>query len=178
MAKVSRSDLGADNQECIKSLEDKTLDSEKRSEVILLRRHSRFGTIAAFDQVSAAWSEVSQPISSASEDIVGLYEFLSGKFCAIFRLNHDLFIRIGDRQLKLSKSVNISASGHNTKRVLSIYGPEIAMITLEYIATEPRDDDDLTPFIEPEDLDFGLFLSIIANNPSRQSVLKGLDHAN
>ena len=146
--------------------------------MILLRRHSEFGTIASLDEVSGDWSEILHGINGDSQDTDGLYEVISGKLCAIFRSNHKLHIRIDDKQIELTNSVKIAVSGPSSKRLLSISESGTPVIAIEYEARQPRDEDDLTPFIEPEDFDFGLMLSEIAKSPSRQRVLKGLDDVN
>ena len=98
---------------------------------------------------------------------------LSGVFL-VFRTNGELFVRIGETQVRLSKDIEITVDGPPEKRCLSLMagGMQVARHIYSLESRRPTEDDP-TPFIDEEDFDLGLWLSNIASNPNRQAVLKG-----
>jgi hypothetical protein len=144
--------------------------------MIRVRNHDRFDDIAEFDITTGCWRVLSR--SAADENDVisyfdGFYAVLSGTYCALFRLNGELFVRIGDTQRTLTEDVAIKVGGPPEERCLTLMASDVELAKLVYAVEPWQIEGDPTPFIEEEDFDFGLFLSNIASNRDRQAVMKG-----
>jgi len=143
--------------------------------MLWLQSNECFNDVAEVDETAGVWRIQSR--ASEGGDIPsstdGFYSMLSGVFCALYRSSGELVVQMGDVKVKLSNNVEIAVNGPPGKRCLSlgVSGREVAKH--EYALISQRIEGDPTAFAEDEDFDFGVFLSNIARNPKRQSILKG-----
>ena len=133
--------------------------------------------MAKLDEEAGTWKLFSR--DSAEEEVPSLssvdgsYSILSNVFCAVFRMNGELFVRIGDTQVVLSEEVELIVDGPPEERCLSLVVGGIPRLTHNYWLEVTAIEGDVTPFIEDEDSDFGVFLSNISRSPKRQATLRG-----
>ncbi|WP_339909777.1 hypothetical protein [Symmachiella dynata] len=139
-----------------------------------LQSSDLFNDVAEWDERTGVW-RVRSKSSEGGEipsEIDGFYSILSGVFCAIYRSNGELVVRIGEAQIKFSNKVEITVGGPPEKRCLSLMENGIERVKHEYAVNSEPIENDPTPFVEDEDFDFGLFLSNIAHDPNRQARFK------
>lgn len=140
--------------------------------MVWLQSNEKFDDIAELDVESGEW-KICRREENVHVQTDGFFSILSQVFCAIFRSGNQLHFRIGDKQFELTEGVEIAVNGALEKRFLSVRRRGSPEIEFEYSLSSFAIDGDITPFLEDEDLDFGLFLSNIATDPNRQAVLKG-----
>ncbi|GIW80225.1 MAG: hypothetical protein KatS3mg105_2032 [Gemmatales bacterium] len=145
--------------------------------MLWLQSKDRFNDVVELNETTGDWRLVSR--TSEGENIPGLsnmdgsFSMLSGVFCALFCSHDEIFVRIGETQIRLSDDIEILVDGPPEKRCLSLVVSGREHVRLEYALASKPIEGDPTAFTENEDFDFGLFLSNIAHSPNRQAVLKG-----
>ena len=138
--------------------------------MVLLQSNDRFNEVAELSLDAGDWRVTQRSDESRPTD--GFYSILGKTFCAVVRSGGKLLIRIGETQMELTEDVSIEVSGPSSKRVLVVSREGIPCVRHEYSCLKGHIEGDMTPFIEDEDFDFGLFLSNLSRNPRRQAVMK------
>lgn len=139
--------------------------------MVWLQNNERFNDLVELDEDSGEWRPTTRSEIEPSQTD-GFYSILSNTFCALFRAGNQLYVRIGDKKVELAGDVEISVSGPAETRVLSLKANGTGL-SHTYSLSSASIDGDVTPFVEDEDFDFGVFLSNIARNPERQAILRG-----
>jgi hypothetical protein len=146
--------------------------------MVWLRSNDRFDTIANLDDSSGAYQVEKRSVENASSSTSfdGFFSLLSEQFVALYRAEGALHLRLADLRVSLAPDVIVEVSGDVQRRVLVVMRSGTEVARLQY-ALDPRSyfKDDPTPFLELEDLDFGLFISNVSKSPERQRVLLGED---
>lgn len=139
--------------------------------MVWLRSNERFNDVVELDENSGEWRAPtrSEVVPSQTD---GYYSILSNAFCAVFRSENQLYVRIGDKTVELTGDVEISVHGPPENRVISLKAGG-TRVSHSYALSSASIDGDVTPFVEDEDFDFGVFLANIASNPERQAILRG-----
>lgn len=139
--------------------------------MVWLQSNERFNDLVELDDKSGKWRATTRS-EVVPARIDGFYSILSNAFCALFRSGNHLYVRIGNQTVKLAGDVEISVTGPPEHRVLSLKANE-TRVSHTYALSSVSIDGDVTPFVEDEDFDFGVFLANIASNPERQAILRG-----
>lgn len=104
------------------------------------------------------------------EKINGFYSYCESKFLSIYALRKCLFIAFAGRHFMVDDFCKIIYKGESGKAWIALCKGDMLYFDLKYTVLEGGgDDDDLTPFIGSESLDFGLFVANIVNDPSRKA---------
>jgi hypothetical protein len=138
--------------------------------MVLLQSNDRFNEIAELSLDTGDWRVTQRSHEDRPTD--GFYSILGKTFCAVVRSGGKLLIRIGETQMELTDDVSIEVSGPNSSRLLVVTREGIPHVRHEYSCPNGQIEGDMTPFVEDEDFDFGLFLSNLSRNPKRQAVLR------
>lgn len=142
----------------------------------LLYSHERFRDVAKYDEESGGFEVVERNYPHQPENLDGNFSILSGIFVAIFKDGLKIFVVIGDETFQLDDDLIITVKGDESDRLLIVEKGNAVLETVKYsISSKSKIAGDMTPFIDDEDFDFGLFLSNISKNKDRQRVLLGLD---
>lgn len=130
---------------------------------MLVARYDDFGWGARFDPETG---ELGPERALGSGELPqGHYGTLSGHRTVLYRAADVLWLRMGALRVELDGSTKIEHRVVATTCLLTIsHG-----LKLHYPAPQEWDDlgNDLTPFAEAEDFDFGLFIANIAQDPVR-----------
>ena len=107
------------------------------------------------------------------------YYGLIGDTTVIFYRDNGLYLRIGGTVVPVDDTVAVSHErddGHHVLQAADVVSG-LLIVRLEYRRPDPdiAPEDDFTPFVEPEDFNFGLFISNVANDRSRRSQIYRLD---
>lgn len=136
-----------------------------------LRSSSVYKKLADYDLSTKKYRIVSLDDlpDSVQIRISGSFEILSSTFLAFYSAKRQVFLHVGEECFPVTDDVIATVSGPSEKRVLTIQrsGKEIAKINY---ALDPSRvfENDPTPFIEPEDFDYGLFLANVTGNAERK----------
>jgi hypothetical protein len=126
--------------------------------------------VNSFDQ----WAEVGEFTLSNGELSVlpradapgaephGVYTYLAGTLTVFYRVDDDLHLRHGDRTIALIGAVASWQAGAGVARL------QIDDLVLNYQRESGLVEGDVTPFVEDEDFDFGLFVANVLNDPGRR----------
>ena len=108
-------------------------------------------------------------------DTEGWFSILAGVCVVFYRLDGRLWLRVGERVFDLDhRDGAIKWERHGEFSILSVSGGR-EFISLRYRAGPsqgPPIEDDLTPFVEHEDWDLGLFVSNIVFDEERAAILR------
>jgi hypothetical protein len=139
---------------------------------MLLQSHKSFNTMADYDPVTGTFvtfSRSSEP-ARASGKKAGAFDDIGGKRALLFRLAGVLYLQVENQRMQMDDHAIELQSVHG-RRVLQVFSDGKVVLELTYdppILDPPRAMDP-TPFVEEEDFDFGLLLSNLSRDRSRQS---------
>ena len=137
---------------------------------MILQSHSRYDCLADFDHATGQYRLLSKAAVGGNPETKGWFDILSSEFVALYRTDWQLFLRIGEISLVFTDDVQIDVSGPSNRRQLTIKRGDETVSTITY-AIDPlfAIEDDPAPTGEPEDFDFGLFLTNIAHHKARKN---------
>ena len=138
--------------------------------MVLLRSNERFNDVVELDEGSGVWRKTTR-LENVPSKTDGFYSILSEVFFALFRSGNQLYVRIGDTQIELTEDVKVTVSGPPENRLITLIANG-TRISHTYSLSSASIAGDITPFVEDEDSDFGLFLSNIVGSPERQAILR------
>ncbi len=139
---------------------------------MLLQNKDIFQEFAIFDEDTGSYKLMLRS-ELPSAHAQGVFAFLSKVFCAVFRsAEKQLALRIGDQQFSIDQISDIKVSGSTQNRLLHVKVYSHPEITVRYALNITDVTDDLTPFVDLEDFDFGVFLVNVSTDPLRQMRLK------
>jgi hypothetical protein len=138
--------------------------------MLYLQSKSKYTAIIMLDPSTGAYQEATRD-SSSNIKINGVYDFLDSVLVALYLHCGSLILRVGEQVIPLVSVVKISVDGKPSERKFSVAYGEGQSLYLKYSVAEMLKED-MTPFIENEDFDFGLFVSNVLSDPSRREVLQ------
>jgi len=105
--------------------------------------------------------------------VIGTYSKSLGALFALYRLNGQLYFRIGERAIPITADMNsrILTKGSRSEFMLIRCGEPIVLH--DYVPSRPmsRANDDVTPFAEDEDFDYLLFVHNVLTSPQRRDAI-------
>jgi hypothetical protein len=139
---------------------------------MLLQSHKSFDTMADYDPATGTFvtfSRGAEP-ARASGQKAGAFDSIGGKRVLLFRLAGMLYFQVDSQRMRMDHyTIELrSVNGRQVLRVLS-NGKVVLELTYDPPLLDPPLAEDPTPFVEDEDFDFGLFLSNLSRDRSRQS---------
>lgn len=136
--------------------------------------HDRYLDVGEFDPLTGELVESVRDPAGYADGPSGHYARLAGTLVVLYRDRDDLWLRIGNTAQSLDQeraSVVCERTGSASRLSLSVDGRELA--TVEYPAGEGGGPDDPTPFAEPKDFDFGLFVKNVLHDERRRRGIYG-----
>ncbi|MCX5303231.1 hypothetical protein OG304_07165 [Streptomyces sp. NBC_00160] len=115
-----------------------------------------------------------QPAPQGEPTPSGHYGRLGDVLAVFYRYEEDLRLRIGDQEIELGSSPEAQHERLEDRCRLTI-GRTSVDYTAPAVLIDPSEDP--TPFAEPEDFDFGLFVVSVLRSPSRRTALYLSEHS-
>lgn len=139
---------------------------------MLLQSHNSFDTMADYDPVTGTLVIFtrSADAAGASGEKAGAFDEIGGKRVLLFRLGGVLYLQVENQRMRMDDHA-IELRSVNGRRVLQVRsnGKVVVELTYDPPLLDPPLSVDPTPFVEEEDFDFGLLLSNLSKDRSRQS---------
>ncbi|UUI73049.1 hypothetical protein [Cellulomonas xiejunii] len=136
---------------------------------MLLSYHGRAAVVADLDAELGALRLLPRPSSVGFGDTVGWFCVLDGVCVVLYVGDDDRFrLRIGDREVVVDDSVRVGWTRQQRRCALVVDSAHMHL-EVSYPPPPPRSPDDLTPFVEESDDDFGLFVSEVLGDPERMA---------
>lgn len=130
--------------------------------------HDLYTSVGEFDPATGDLVELARDALDATPPS-GHYARLAGTLVVLYRDGRDLWIRIGGTARNCADkgtSIEWGRSGTASRLALSTDGREVAAV--EYVVVgEGGGPADPTPFADPEDWDFGLFVKNVLDDVGR-----------
>ena len=141
--------------------------------MLWLQSNENYECIAIFDPIEYSLKKfLRTDIDSITTE--GFFSEIDDGIFILYKNGDKLFFRVYNSNFMLDEQTIIEVSGPVYKRNLSVIKNGKVIFQTTYTLNEPLSiSDDLTPFLESEDFDFGLFVSNISKNPKRKAVLLG-----
>jgi hypothetical protein len=140
---------------------------------MIIHSFDRFGEVRHLDSTTGALTPAATSRVGTATTVHGHYGWLGDTLVLFYRNREALLLRIGASIAPIDNTTSITYNRVKDRRVLEVIDKATGAIAarLEYTLPKPvvAPEDDPTPFAEPEDFDFGLFISNIANDPQRRS---------
>ncbi len=145
------------------------------SDIIWLHRQSIHNDLGKLTLKSGTLEIVNwEDEKDTRPETVGHFEILEGQPLGFYRIEHVLFLLLGQCTVYWSDDIQIELSFKRDERYLRIKQEDTVLASYDYSLDRTQIfADDPTPFIKDEDFDFGLFLLNIANDPGRKLRLSG-----
>ncbi len=143
---------------------------------MIVHSFDRFGEVRRLDPATGALTPATTTSSTGTPSTVyGHYGVLGDSLVLFHRRGDALLLGIGTTLVPVDNTISISYNRVKNSRVLEVTDSATHTIAcrLEYDLPEPivAPEDDPTPFADPEDFDFGLFISNVANDAQRRSLI-------
>jgi hypothetical protein len=139
---------------------------------MIIDSFDRYGEVRDFDVVTG----VLGPATTSGVNTRathGHYCRLGDTSLVFYRSGETLLLRIGETVVPVDNNSSITYNRVKDRRVLEVTVKATSAIAarVEYALPKPvvAPEVDPTPFAEPEDFDFGLFISNVASDPQRWS---------
>ena len=146
--------------------------------MLILRSHAYAVRFLEFYPESGQYTEISTELGHEAEkskapkfETNGVYDFLSHQLVALYTFNGRMFLSIAEHVIPVNDIVSFEL---NAQGIISTFHLATARSTYSLRYKNSSDqlfEDDLTPFIEAEDFDFGLFIKNILVDQERQARL-------
>lgn len=136
---------------------------------MLLSYHGGVGVIAELDTDTGALRLLPRPVGMPLGLTEGWFSIVQGACVAVFVGPDDRFrLRVGDHEAIVDESVQAEWCSREGESTLTVQmgGQDVR---LSYPSAEPRSPNDLTPFVEEADDDFGLFLRDLLGDVDRMA---------
>lgn len=140
---------------------------------MILQRYTVFDEIADFEPDSGSFAVHSRAATLQQGEIrvAGHFDYIGEKCILLFRLGGVLYVQLDQQRLTMADHF-VEVRAEAAHRVLRISGDHV-ILEIEYDPPiiDPPLVDDLTPFVEEEHFDFGLFITSVSHDHSRQERL-------
>jgi hypothetical protein len=141
--------------------------------MIWLQAKECYNCIAQFDPQNNVFIKKSRDeIEPNTND--GSFEEMNEGIFMLYRFNGKIYFQVNDKIFLLDENTVIDVAGERPTKILKVLKNEMIEYETKYTPTSFPIEGDLTPFIDEEDFDFGLFVSNISKNPKRKEVLLGI----
>src|SRR5262245_57640157 len=139
---------------------------------MLLQSHQSFDTMADYDPATGTFvtfSRGAEPVRASGQK-AGAFDSIGGQRVLLFRLAGVLYLQV-DTQLMESDDHAIDLRSVNGHRLLCVLSDGKLVLKLPYAPPllDPPLAVDPTPFAEEEDFDFGILLSNLSRDRTRQA---------
>jgi hypothetical protein len=144
-------------------------------QILILQSKSTYARLLELNQINGFYRETRRVVIEGvypKLKINGVFEFLNGVLVALYATAGCLTLRVGNKVMVLDKDVEVIANGDSNSRLLTVNQGGNKVVSLIYsISDASVSSDDLTPFVENEDFDFGLFVANVTSNAGRRCVV-------
>lgn len=144
--------------------------------MLLLESFDRFDELIEFEPNTGqlVWLSKRENPALAVGSIQGIVSRLAGHLVILFRDNNVLYLWVDDLRVELTHDTRVELKVGSTN-VLTVVRNETPIVRLEYDAYVADETDQwrmyLDPFVQDDQLDFGLFLNNALNDPEKQDVV-------
>ena len=143
---------------------------------LLLQSHDRFDEFAEFDldiRSLTMHSKQREP-EKWGEPAAGWYSVVDGVLVVLFRLDHELFLSVGEKSYAIDTAVHARVEGGETLRRFILVRGEEELVNVTYRAPRSTVPPELDfTQTEPEHFDFFLFVRNILEDPGRRRFAMG-----
>ncbi len=140
---------------------------------MIVSSFDRYSEVRHFDPATGALSAAEILPAGTPAATQGHYSRLDDTLVVLYRDGGEVFLRIGSTLIRVDDSTSVTCRHVEGRQMLEVTDSTTGddVTRLEYTLPSPivSPEDDPTPFAEPEDFDFGLFISNVANDPGRRS---------
>lgn len=136
---------------------------------IVLRNFTAYGDARILNQSTGRLSRS----RLANPPMHGFFVIARDRYLCVFKQRGALWIQYGANRIPFDTRVSILVRQGSDENTLSISIDGVVVMRLRYVPTRdyPLPEDPAPPFLEPEDLDFGLWLGSLIEDPERQSIV-------
>lgn len=132
--------------------------------------HDRFADVGEFNPKLGRLEVYPRSDVTGTPPLGGHFSHLSGELCVLYRLEGALWLQVRENQWRLEEqgvSVDWTSLGEDlSELVVRDKGREI--VCVRYQPTGRLYEDDVTPFVELEHFDFGLFVRNVLGDSGRR----------
>lgn len=131
----------------------------------------RFVDVGDFDPVSGVLDVYPRARVAGRPMVFGSFAWLSGQLCVFYRFEGVLWLQVGDRRWPLEDGFSVewvSFGDELSELVVRDKSSDEDLVRISYQPTGQLYDDDVTPFVEREHFDFGLFVWNVLNDEDRR----------
>lgn len=142
---------------------------------MLVESHNRYDDVGDFDHECGTLTQFSRCAPNKHRDLLnehvrGHFAWLDGKLSVFYRNAGALWLSIDGQEVNVELpdiEVRCERADDHSRLVVLKRGVELA--AAEYLQ-DPNSafTEDLTPFVEPEDRDFGVFVLTVLDDPGRR----------
>jgi hypothetical protein len=152
------------------------LDIENvEGQVLILQSKSTYVRLLELNLINGIYRETRRALIEGAYPkikINGVFDFLSRVLVALYAIAGCLILRIGNEVIPLDIGVEVIVNGDSGSRLLTINKDGNEVVSLIYTISDASVfSDGLTPFVENEDFDFGLFVANVAADSGRRCVV-------
>lgn len=144
-------------------------------QVLILQSKSTYVRLLELNLINGIYRETRRALIEGKYPkikINGVFDFLSGVLVALYAIAGCLILRIGNEVIPLDIGVGVIVNGDSGTRLLTINQDGNEVVSLIYTIPDASVfSDGLTPFVENEDFDFGLFVANVASDSGRRCVV-------
>ncbi len=127
--------------------------------------------LQAFDDAAKSMDLDTLEVVLKKEGIrtVGWYQYVENKLSALYFKEEDFFVRYDNLCVKVEEGGIAKVEKENDRYQFSLYRKDHLVLAFKYLVSDPSiaPEFDLTPFVEEEDFNWGLFMCNIINSRSR-----------
>lgn len=141
---------------------------------MLVQSHERYDTVAKFDPGSGLLTSFPRPARLGPSGTDGWYSVLGSDLVVFYRHEGRLHLRVSTRLWRADTGLEVSWEREGNQAVLTI-GEGSSRFGLSYdppTVPGPPLASDLTPFVESEDWDLGLFIANVLNDQARLELVR------
>ena len=142
---------------------------------MIIHSFDTFGEVRHLDPATGMLTPAAISSTGGPPAVHGHYGRLGDTLVLLYRMGADLYLRIGETVVLVDKTTSITYRRVKDHWELEVTDESTGDVTarVEYSLPEPivAPEEDPTPFAEPEDFDFGLFISNVVNNAERMSLI-------
>lgn len=140
---------------------------------MILQSQDRYDDFAVFDPESGAfvvYQKSAFPLM-VTRPIGGHYAQVDEGTIMLFRLQDQLHLRIEELDFVLGESMIVRIDKGDSHNILRLLEGSNTIFTWKYQRPRifPPLEDDLTPFVEEEDFDFGLYIQNVTQDQGRRN---------
>ena len=138
-----------------------------------LRSNKKYNLIAELDHEIGLLNKIklSEINSNSILSIDGFFDEYKNMYFAIYKYKGNIFFRCNPENLfPLNQNTIIETSGKKNKKLVVMEDGREVFTAIYSLDESNFLKDDITPFTDKEDFDFGLFISNISKNEERKKV--------